>query len=173
MTPSDIQYALEQIEILYEPDRRINTFGDTRFEFVLLSELMDVVDQTRVRSGWIEAERPKIIRPDFYNEVEMEGFSGEGRHFLDWLSSQGMLKAFLQYGFKFKRSDVTEEVLHEPIAVVKQRLGDEFRNEGDPSRVLLQGVDEKWEISLLKFTFDLIQKSHDINLFDFHRKGLL
>lgn len=173
MTPNDIQYALEHIKILYEPDRRISTFGDTRFEFVMVSELMDVANQTRVRSGWIEAERPKIIRPEVYNEVEMEGFSKEGKHFLDWLSSQGVLKALLQYGFRFKRSDVSEEVLHESLDTVCGRLTEEFRQAGDPSRVLLLGVDEKWEIGLLKFTLDMIQKSHDINLFDFHRKGLL
>lgn len=30
----DIQYALESTNILYVPDRRIDTFGDTRFSFL-------------------------------------------------------------------------------------------------------------------------------------------
>ena len=57
----DIQYALEETKVIYEPDRRIDTFGDTRFSFLLLSELMDETGTTRIRSGWVEAEKPKII----------------------------------------------------------------------------------------------------------------
>ena len=34
-------------------------------------------------------------------------------------------------------------------------------------------VDDTWEISLLKFTFEMIQKSHNINMFDFKRRGLI
>ena len=47
----DIHYALETTEVLHEPDRRIDTFGSTSFEFHLVSELMDDVSQVRVRSG--------------------------------------------------------------------------------------------------------------------------
>ena len=61
----DIRYAAEMTRVVYEPDRRIDTFGDTRFNFLLLSELMDEVNVVRVRSGWVEAEKPKIIRRDF------------------------------------------------------------------------------------------------------------
>ncbi len=48
----DIRYAAEMTRVVYEPDRRIDTFGDTRFNFLLLSELMDEVNVVRVRSGW-------------------------------------------------------------------------------------------------------------------------
>ena len=65
----DIRYAAEMTRVVYEPDRRIDTFGDTRFNFLLLSELMDEVNVVRVRSGWVEAEKPKIIRPSIYNEI--------------------------------------------------------------------------------------------------------
>ena len=61
---SDIQYALDMTKVLHEPDRRIDTFGNTQFEFQLVSELMDEVDQVRVRQGRIEAQKPVILRPD-------------------------------------------------------------------------------------------------------------
>ena len=48
-TPDDIQYALETTRVLREPDRRIETFGDTRFQFQIISELMDQVGQVRIR----------------------------------------------------------------------------------------------------------------------------
>ncbi len=170
----DIRYAAEMTRVVYEPDRRIDTFGDTRFNFLLLSELMDDVDVVRVRRGWVEAEKPKIIRPSVYNEISTEGFSGEAKRFFDWLSKNGPgFLTLLEYGFKFKRSEVSEEILHEPLDSVRGRLLDQVRNGEDTFMALIEGVDDAWEVSLLKFTVEMIQKSHEINIFDFKRKGLL
>ena len=139
----DIRYAAEMTRVVYEPDRRIDTFGDTRFNFLLISEVMDEIDVVRVRSGWVEAEKPKIIRPSIYNEVSTEGFSGEAKRFFDWLSKNGPgFLTLLEYG-------------------------------EDTFMALVEGVDDAWEVSLLKFTVEMIQKSHEINIFDFKRKGLL
>ena len=44
----DIHYALETTKVLREPDRRIDTFGETRFEFQLISELMDRTGEVRI-----------------------------------------------------------------------------------------------------------------------------
>ena len=170
----DIRYAAEMTRVVYEPDRRIDTFGDTRFNFLLLSELMDEVNVVRVRSGWVEAEKPKIIRPSIYNEISTEGFSGEAKRFFDWLSKNGPgFLTLLEYGFRFKRSEVSEEILHEPLDSVRGRLLDQVRNGEDTFMALIEGVDDAWEVSLLKFTVEMIQKSHEINIFDFKRKGLL
>ena len=162
----DIRYAAEMTRVVYEPDRRIDTFGDTRFNFLLLSELMDEVNVVRVRSGWVEAEKPKIIRPSIYNEISTEGFSGEAKNGPGFLT-------LLEYGFRFKRSEVSEEILHEPLDSVRGRLLDQVRNGEDTFMALIEGVDDAWEVSLLKFTVEMIQKSHEINIFDFKRKGLL
>ena len=59
-TEFDISYALEQTQVIYEPDRRIDTFGTTQFQFQLVSELMDTVGAVRVREGVIEADKPMI-----------------------------------------------------------------------------------------------------------------
>src|SRR5512133_1985975 len=56
----DIEYAIENTQVILAPERQIATFGNTSFEFHLISELMDRVDQVRIRTGRIEAERPKI-----------------------------------------------------------------------------------------------------------------
>ena len=170
----DIQYALESTNLLYVPDRRIDTFGDTRFSFLLVSGLMDDSNVTRIRSGWVEAEKPKIIRPDMYKQIEMDGFGDDARQFFDWLARHGAaLQTLLQYGFQFRRSEVTEELVHEPFEAVKGRLVDEVRASGDPLRAVVEGVDDAWEVCLLKFTVEMVQKSHEINIFDFRRKGLL
>ena len=143
----DIRYAAEMTRVVYEPDRRIDTFGDTRFNFLLLSELMDEVNVVRVRSGWVEAEKPKIIRPSIYNEISTEGFSGEAKRFFDWLSKNGPgFLTLLEYGFRFKRSEVSEEILHEPLDSVRGRLLDQVRNGEDTFMALIEGVDDAWAV---------------------------
>ncbi len=115
----DIRYAAEMTRVVYEPDRRIDTFGDTRFNFLLLSELMDEVNVVRVRSGWVEAEKPKIIRPSIYNEISTEGFSEKPSAFLTGSPKRPGFLTLLEYGFRFKRSEVSEEILHEPLDSVR------------------------------------------------------
>ena len=97
------------------------------------------------------AEKPKIIRPSIYNEVSTEGFSGEAKRFFDWLSKNGLgFLTLLEYGFRFKRSEVRAEILHEPLESVRGRLLDQVRNGEDTFMALVEGVDDAWEVSLLK-----------------------
>jgi len=169
----DISYALETTSILYEPDRRIDTFGTTRFEFQLMSELMDRVGQVRVRVGEVEANRPAIIRPEGYEEVDFEGFGENARRLYDWMRDQGTELALLRYGFQFRRGEVREELVHESVDAVRHRLIEEAREVGNPMMAVIEGVDDAWEISVLRFAFEMVQKSHGINVFDFKRKGML
>jgi hypothetical protein len=172
-TPDDVQYALETTQVLYEPDRRIDTFGATRFEFLLLSELMDTVGQVRIRSGEVEATKPQIIRPEAYNSVEFEGFGEGARRLYEWMEERGINAPLLRYGFQFKRGEVREELVHEPIEEVRGRVVETVRRRGNPMQAVIEGVDDAWEISVLRFTFEMVEKSRGINLFDFKRRGML
>lgn len=176
-SPDDIQYALETTRVLHEPDRRIDTFGDTSFEFQLISELMDSAGQVRVRTGRMEAQRPRILKPDAYRGIELEGFGDKARARLDEmirrLESQGHSLAFLQYGFQFRRGEVREELVHEPFDQVRDRILEELRRSGNPALAVIEGVDDAWEASLLKFSLEMIMRSHEINAFDFKRRGMI
>lgn len=173
----DIQYAMETTRVLHEPDHRIQTFGETRFEFQLLSEPMDQVGKVRIRTGEVEAMKPRILRPEPYRDIELEGFDDNARARLDALvnklRSEGKDLAFLQYGFRFKRGAVNEELVHDSIESVRARVLEDIRRTGNPSRAIIEGVDDTWEISILKFSFEMILRSHEINAFDLKRKGLI
>jgi hypothetical protein len=175
--PDDIQYAMETTQVLYEPDRRIDTFGSTRFEFRVLSEMMDRVGEVRIRSGEMEAARPRIVRPDGMRGVDLEGFGPGARERMDALVERmrgaGHDLAFLEYGFRFRRGGVSEEVVHDSFAAVSERVVAEARRAGNPLEAVIAGVDDAWEVSIFKFAFEMILKSRAINLFDFKRKGLL
>ena len=121
----DIHYALETTKVLREPDRRIDTFGETRFEFLLISELMDRSGEIRIRTGEVEAMRPRILRPSGFREVELDGFDPTARarfdKLVERLKSEGKDLAFLQYGFQFKRGQVHEEIVHDSMDAVRER----------------------------------------------------
>jgi hypothetical protein len=176
-SPDDVQYAMETTRVLMTPDRRIDTFGDTRFDFLLLSELMDEAGRIRIRSGNIEAVRPRLIRPDAYRDLEFEGFDEQARERIDRMIEKmrqsGQDMAFLNYGFRFARGKVTEELLSDSIDNVRERLLGRAREEGNPAQAVIEGVDDAWEVSVVKFTFDMILASLPINQFDLKRRGLL
>lgn len=176
-SPDNIQYALEMTKVLREPDRRIDTFGETRFEFQLISELMDRSNEVRVRTGEVEAMRPRILRPEPYRQIELEGFDDSARARLDAMvekfRAEGKNLAFLQYGFQFKRGHVQEEIIHDSMDSVRERVMEDIRRTGNPARAVIEGVDDAWEVSILKFSFEMILRSHEINAFDFKRRGML
>lgn len=174
MNRSSIEFAMRSTRVLYVPDRRIDSFGDTRFNFRLVSEPMDEVGVCRIRSGWVEANRPRILRPTDLRGIETEGFSAEAARYFEWMEAQGArLRILFEYGFRFGRSDINEELVHDSLAEVTDRVVKEALSSGDPFRAVIAGVDDAWEVSLLHFMLEMIQKSHEINIFDFRRRGLI
>jgi len=168
-------YAMESSQVIHEPDRRIATFGETRFQFQLVSELMDRVGEVRIRSGEMEACKPLLIKP--HPDMEWEGFGEEARErigrLIESLHLKGIDLAFLQYGFRFRRSDVSEQIVHQPLEEVKQQLLADVRQSGNPMLAILEGVADAWEIALIKFSLEMIAQTQAINRFDLHRKKLL
>ena len=175
--PDDVEYAMEATRVLLSPDRRIDTFGDTRFEFLMLSELMDRGGEVRIRRGEIEAVRPRLLRPEGLREVEMEGFDEKARErlrrLIDKMREAGHPLTFLNYGFRFARGRVTEEVVTAGMDELRERVMEDARREGNPARAIIEGVDDTWEVSLVKFTLELIHESVPTNRFDLQRRGLL
>ena len=173
----NIHYALETTRVLREPDHRIQTFGETRFEFQLISELMDQVGRVRIRTGEVEAQRPRILKPDAFSDFQFDGFNPSAHakfeRMLEKFRAEGKDLAFLQYGFHFRRGAVHEEVVNEPMESVRERVMDDIRRTGNPSLAVIEGVDDAWEICILKFSFEMILRSHEINAFDFKRRGLI
>ena len=86
----DIAYAMEHTVVAHEPDRLIDTFGTTNFRFHLLTEPMDTVGVVRIREGRMETERPKIIRPEGYNDLLFEGFGEQAQAFAEWFRQNGL-----------------------------------------------------------------------------------
>ncbi len=167
----DFQYVLENTKVILNPDRRIESFGTTSFHFYLVTELMDSVNQIRVRDGKIQADRPQIVTPENAARLLLEGFGESARRFAELLQTKNA--AMLKYGFQIRKNDLAESVVHDSLEAVLDRVRAHLPETERSTTAIIQGVDEGWEVSLLKFTVDMIGQSAGINLFDFKRRGLL
>ena len=173
MTRDDFEYAIENTQVILAPEQQIATFGSTSFNFYLISELMDHVDQVRIRNGKIHAERPQILAPEHYSNLLLEGFGEKAQRYVDQLRERLRNIAVLRYGFQFRKTDVTEETLRDSIDAVINRTKRRVENANEPLSAIIQGVDDAWEVCLLKFTIDMIERSSGGNLGDFRKRGLI
>jgi hypothetical protein len=167
----DLQYALENTRVILSPERRIETFGATSFHFFLVTELMDRVNQVRVRDGRIHADRPQILTGENFAKLTLDGFGEKARKFADMLQARNA--ALLKYGFQIRKDDLAESLVHDSLEAVLNRVANQVPDAIRGNSAVIQGVDEGWEICLLKFTVDMIQQSAGRNIQDFRRKGLL
>jgi len=173
MTKDNFDYAIENTQVILAPEQQIATFGSTSFNFYLISELMDRVDQVRVRNGKIHAERPQILAPEHFSRLLLEGFGEKAQRYADQLRENLSNMAVLRYGFQFRKTDVTEETLRDSMDAVVTRTKRNVENANEPLSAVIQGVDDAWEVCLLKFTIDMIERSSGGNIGDFRKRGLI
>ena len=173
MTRDDFDYALENTHVILSPERQIATFGNTSFNFYLISELMDRVDQVRIRNGKVHAERPQILTPEHYCRLLLEGFGEKAEQYVNQLREHARNIAVLRYGFQFRKTDLSEQTLRDSTDVVINRTKRRVENENEPLSAIIQGVDDAWEVCLLKFTIELVERSSSGNLGDFRKRGLI
>ncbi len=173
MSPEDLTYALENTRVLVEPRHAIETFGQTNFHFQLVTEPMDEVGTVCIRTGQLEAERPRILAPDYINKILLEGFGEQAREFADLFSEYPEHFKILRYGFVLKKKDFSKHHLKEPKEKVLTRLQEEIQQSGNGMNVLIEGVDDAWEACLLKFTMDLIQRSAGENIDEWKKRGFI
>src|SRR5712691_11980137 len=121
MKEDDFQYAIENTQVILAPEQHIATFGNTSFRFYLISELMDRVNEVRVRDGRIHAERPQILAPEHYCRLLLEGFGEKAQRYVDQLRDRTRDVAVLRYGFQFRKTEVTENTVRDTMDAVIAR----------------------------------------------------
>src|SRR3979411_559838 len=137
MTEDDFQYAIENTRVILAPERQIASFGATSFRFYLISELMDQVNEIRVRDGRIHAERPQILTPEHYCRLLLEGFGAKAERYVEQLRERTRDMAVLRYGFQFRKTDVVENRVRDTMDAVIERT----RRQGGDTEERLKAVD--------------------------------
>lgn len=157
----DFWYAVNNTEIILPPRNPLETFGNTDIHYHLLTEPMDAVGAVRHREGRIQAYRPQILTPDTLSESPLgDGFrSGPADDFIRWLRAHAHDILILRYGFQIRQETTSEVLLHDSLADVADRIRTDLLAANDPFSALVVGVDEPWEVCLLKLLFDTAQRS--------------
>jgi hypothetical protein len=161
-----IQFAIEHTEIVRPPKQKLATFGNTNIHYYIVSELMEKVNV--VREGKVVASKPKIVTPRYL--VNLEGFSAEASRFLEMLAGKYPQEPGIFY--TYKNESLEMNVVSEPTEVVINNISNLIDKQENPLAAIIKGVDEMWDVSLLKFTFELTRHSIQGNVRELESRGL-
>jgi len=170
-----IRDAVNHTEILRLPKQSLATFGTTNIYYYLVTkpayaELIKNVTETVVREGRVIAERPRIVTP--YYLSRLEGFSSEAKRYFDMLMrTHGPNTPGLLYSYRNEPKELT--IVSEDLLSVVDKLNTEIDKRADPLASIIKGEDELWDVSLLKFIYEMTKSSLRDNLLQLGARGLL
>jgi hypothetical protein len=171
-TTFDFWYAVNNTEVLVMPSRHIETFGNTIIEYTLVSKLMDSVDQVRVREGRMQAMRPQIVTPSAFSNMVLEGFGEQAQKYADWLRDHEDTIRILRYGYNLKQTAFSEEVVTDSLEAVLERVMQSAAEKANPFQAVVKGVDNPWDVCLVKLFWQVIQSSAKDNIRELNERKL-
>ncbi len=175
MDDERIREAVRHTETLRPPKQSLATFGTTNIYYYLVTEpayaeLVENVTETVVREGRVIAERPRVVTP--YYLSRLQGFSSEARRYFDILTRQyGASTPGLFYSYRNEPKELT--IMSDSLHSVVEKLNAEIDKRGDPLTSIIKGEDELWDVSLMKFIYEITRSSMQDNLRQLGVRGLL
>ena len=170
-----IREAVKHTETLRLPKQSLATFGTTNIYYYLVTEpaykeLVENVTETVIREGRVIAERPRVVTP--YYLSQLQGFSTEARRYLDMLTRQhGATTPGLFYSYRNEPKELT--IVSDKLLSVVAKLNADIDKHGDPLTSIIKGEDELWDVSLMKFIYEITRSSIQDNLMQMGARGLL
>ena len=160
----DFWYAVNNTEIVVMPRKHLETFGATILNYHMVAELMDATHQVRVRVGKIHAFKPQIITPEAYSKTFLEGFGDEAHKYIDWLKQNEKQHHILQYGYTLKNEAFSEHIISDNLTTVVERVKKDVAEKNDTFSAVLTGVDDLWDVSLIKLFLEVVTMSAPANV---------
>ena len=170
-----IRDAVERTEILRPPKQSLSTFGTTNLYYYLVtepaySELVGNVTETVIREGRVIAHKPRIVTPFYLSRLE--GFSQNAKRYFDMLTKvHGSNVPGLFYTYKNEPKELN--IVSDSLPSVVNRLNAEIDKHGNPLTSIIKGQDELWDVSLMKFIYEITRSSIRNNLQQMGTRGLL
>ncbi len=170
-----IRFAVKHTEILRAPRQSLSTFGTTNIYYYLVTEpaYSDVVEnlpETVVREGRVIAEKPRVVTP--YYLSHLEGFSTEARRYFDMLiRMHGSNAPGLFYSYRNEPKELN--IVSDNLLSVVNKLSAEIDRRADPLVSIVKGEDAFWDVSLMRFIYEMTRSSLQDNLAQLGSRGLL
>jgi hypothetical protein len=169
-----IRDAVRHTEILRAPRQSLATFGTTNIHYYLVTEpayveLEKDVRETVLRQGRVIAEKPRIVTP--YYLSRLEGFSSDARKYMESLiETHGPHAPGLFYTYKNEPKELN--IVSDNLPSVVDKLNAEIDKRGDPLTSIIKGQDDLWDVSLMKFVYEMTRNSLSDNLTQLGSRGL-
>ena len=165
----DCWYAAMHTEIVLPPKKALETFGATLVNYHLVAELPDDPRKVRIREGRLEAHKPAIITPEAYVKDELDGFGDAARQYYEFLKAHEDSIRILQYGYNLRQEAFSEQVVTDSLSAVLERVVEEVKRAEDPFAAVIKGVDEPWDVCLVKFFWMEANASVPFNIREMER----
>ncbi len=173
--PETLRQAAKATKVLRVPQQSLSTFGTTTISYYLVTvpvytELTGESEETVVRRGRVTAERPQIVTP-YYLLSMFRGFEHGEEYAGHLMESYGRNSPGLMYSYKNELQETT--IVSDPVKTVARRLADDLEQQGERMAAVIQGVDFLWDVSLMKFIFELTVSSVGQNVTELAQSGML
>lgn len=159
--------------VLYRPPRLLETFGESVVQYYVLSEISDMDDKVRLRRGIVRSGRPRVITPHYFLNQSLDNFGEDAKRYFDEVLKRKDSMRILQYGLRFEKEELREEVLGGNVEELAEQIAKEAQDHLRELRGVMIGPDAFWEISLLVFLNELVNRSGPRNVRDLAAHGLL
>lgn len=175
MDDERIEFAVNNTEVLRPPQQTLSTFGATNIYYYLITEpaykdYFAGAEETVVREGRITTQRPRVVTPSYL--INIDGFSDHARRYLQMLIREhGPDIPGIFYGYKNEPKEMN--IVSSDMISVVHNIEEQIDKKGDRLTTIVKGVDDLWDVSLLKFIFEMTSYSLGNNLFEMGNRGLL
>ncbi|MEI6185808.1 MAG: hypothetical protein WCP43_01255 [Dehalococcoidia bacterium] len=160
-----IRSAIENTLVLRPPRQQLATFGITNVYYYMITELMH--DVNVVREGRVIAARPKIVTPTYL--INVEGFSGQARRYMQMAAEQNPHEPGILYSYKNEAGEMN--IVSEALGSILDNINRRIDSRSDPLSAIIKGVENMWDVSLMKFTFELTRNSAYHNFSELYGRG--
>lgn len=162
-----IKYAIEHTEFVRPPRQTLATFGSSVIDYYVVTELAS--NLSVIRDGKVITEKPRIVTPAYL--INVEGFSEHARKYIGTMAMENPNEPGIFYRYKNEPKEMN--VVSEPIQGVIDRLNALLDEQHNPSSMIIKGVEEFWDVSLLTLIFELTKRSVRSNVIEFQRRGFM
>ena len=170
--------AIANTRVVRPPQQGLATFGSTSVRYYLVTEpsyreldtAQDGQEESVVREGVVRAERPRVVTP--YYLLRHEGFGDNADRYLQRLAEEvGPDHPGLMYHYKNEGAETA--VVSGSVDEVTQKIVDRLDKERKPLEAVITGSDDLWDLSLMKFIYELTAQSAQANVSEMRAQGLL
>ncbi|MBF8437084.1 hypothetical protein I0Q91_08345 [Halanaerobiaceae bacterium Z-7014] len=158
-----IQEALEATEILKSPRQLLSNEEDTELKYYVLTEpaYLDIYPdegpETRIREGWINWNKPKLITPGYL--LKADGFSEEAKKAIKMMAGQDPDMASIAYQMHYTQKIDNVRTISADIDETARRLEEEIDEASEFLTAIIVGLDDLWDVSLMKFAQEYMTRS--------------